>query len=108
MTAIYLEERVCTGRPVFPVEKEDVSMNKRVIKADIPLTCVKPVCIGAAILGIVFLVSGMWAAGLCMLLGSYILEKNRYRCPKCRGKLDMKYPLLKGGRCPFCGEILRQ
>lgn len=72
------------------------------------LAMVKPVCIGAVFLGIFFFAAGRWAAALCMLLGSYLLEKSMYRCPACKKKLDMKYPLPKGARCPFCGAVLRE
>ena len=82
-------------------------MKKR-FRIDIPLTMVKPICILGVMMGIFFLAAGLWIAGLCMVLGSYILEKNTYRCPKCRRNLDMKHPLMKGSRCPFCGELLRK
>lgn len=77
-------------------------MKQSVLRAKIPLTYVKPICIAAALAGILFLAAGLWLAGLCMLLGSYILEKSSYRCPHCGRKLDMKYPLPKGSCCPFC------
>ncbi|MEG1575586.1 MAG: hypothetical protein RR366_02160, partial [Clostridium sp.] len=71
-------------------------MNKRWVKIKIPLQYVKPICIVSALVGVFFLASGNWAAGLCMLLGSYVFEKSMYRCPKCGEKLDMKYPLMPG------------
>lgn len=83
-------------------------MGKKWMKIQIPLPWVKRICVGAVLSGILFLVSGMWAAGLCMLLGAYILEKNRYCCPQCGKKLDMKYPLLHGACCPFCRARLRE
>lgn len=82
-------------------------MKRRLLKAAIPLHYVKPVCVMGVMTGVFFLAAGLWIAGLCMLLGSYILEKNAYCCPGCRRRLDMKRPLLKGSRCPFCGEGLR-
>ena len=72
------------------------------------LAVVKPGCIAAVFFGIFFLASGRWAAALCMLLGSYLFEKSMYRCPACGKKLDMKYPLPRGARCPFCGAVLRE
>lgn len=77
-------------------------------KLEIPLQYVKPICMAAVIFGVFFLVGGNWISGLCMLLGAYILEKHNYCCPGCHRKLDMKHPLGKQARCPFCGEILRQ
>ena len=67
-----------------------------------------PVNVCKAHPGILFLAAGLWLAGLCMLLGSYILEKSSYRCPHCGRKLDMKYPLPKGSCCPFCRGGLRK
>lgn len=78
------------------------------IRVRIPLAYVKPICVAAVLSGIFFVVSGVWIAGLCMLLGAYILEKSNYRCPRCGKKLDMKYPLFKGAVCPGCGEMLKQ
>lgn len=83
-------------------------MGKRLLKVTVPLRLVKPVCMAAVLLGIVFLVAGSWIAGLCMILGAYILEKSAYRCPVCRRNLDMKRPLMKGGKCPFCKAELRK
>lgn len=83
-------------------------MKRNILKVTIPLRLVKPVCIAAMLVGIVFLASGSWIAGLCMLLGSYILEKSTYRCPGCGRNLDMKRPLMKGGKCPFCKTELRK
>ena len=83
-------------------------MKQSVLRAKIPLTYVKPICIAAALAGILFLAAGLLLAGLCMLLGSYILEKSSYRCPHCGRKLDMKYPLPKGSCCPFCRGGLRK
>lgn len=82
-------------------------MSKKLIKLNIPLLYVKPICIMAALLGVFFLVAGNWIAGLCMLLGAYVFEKSMYRCPDCGKSLDMKYPLLKGSYCPFCKKELR-
>ena len=48
-------------------------MKHRVLRARIPLKYLKPVCILAVLAGIFFLASGLWLAGLCMLLGSYCL-----------------------------------
>lgn len=76
-------------------------------KIEIPLMYIKPICMAAVMIGIVFVVSGLWIAGLCMLLGAYILEKSRYRCPHCGKKLDMKHPLMKGAVCPACRKDLR-
>lgn len=83
-------------------------MKRYLIKIKIPLKYIKPICVSSALFGVVFLAAGSWAAGLCMLLGSYLFEKNMYRCPGCGKNLDMKYPLKKKARCPFCNEILRQ
>lgn len=82
-------------------------MKKKLIKLNIPLVYIKPICVIAVLLGVFFLAAGSWPAGLCMLLGSYIFEKNMYCCPSCGKKLDMKYPLIKGACCPFCREHLR-
>lgn len=79
-----------------------------VIKRRIPLRVVKPVCIVAAIGGIVALAAGSWITGLCLVLGSYLMEKNTYRCPTCGKGLDMKRPLFHGSCCPFCGAKLRE
>lgn len=81
-------------------------MKGKWMRVNIPLACVKPVCILAVIAGIFFFAAGSWIAGLCMLLGAYILEKHNYCCPVCGQKLDMKYPLSKESWCPFCGEKL--
>lgn len=83
-------------------------MKKKWIKIQIPLRYVKRICVGAVFVGLLFVVSGMWAAGLCMLLGAYILEKSQYCCPVCGKKLDMKYPLFRGACCPFCRAKLRE
>ena len=83
-------------------------MKQSVLRAKIPLKYVKPICIAAALAGILFLAAGLWLAGLCMLLGSYILEKSSYRCPHCGRKLDLKDPLPKGSCCPFCRGGLRK
>ncbi len=83
-------------------------MGKKLLKVTVPLRLVKPVCMAAVILGIAFLAASSWIAGLCMLLGAYILEKSMYRCPCCGRNLDMKRPLMKGARCPFCKEGLRK
>lgn len=82
-------------------------MGKKWIRAEIPLPWVKRICIAAVFMGLIFIVSGIWIAGLCMLLGAYILEKSRYCCPKCGKKLDMKYPLMHGACCPACRAKLR-
>lgn len=77
------------------------------MKFKINLRWVKPICI-AAVLGAVFaLAAGSWITGLCLLLGSYLLEKGQYRCPHCGKKLDMKAPLFRGSCCPACGGELR-
>ncbi len=81
-------------------------MKGKWMRVSIPLAYVKPVCMAAVIAGIVFFVAGSWVAGLCMLLGAYILENHNYCCPVCGQKLDMKHPLSKESRCPFCGEKL--
>lgn len=83
-------------------------MNSKMLKITVPLRLVKLVCIAAMLVGIVFLASGSWISGLCMMLGSYILEKSAYRCPGCGRSLDMKRPLMKGGKCPFCKAELRK
>lgn len=83
-------------------------MKRKWIKVSIPLIYVKPLCMAAVIAGIFFLVAGSWVAGLCMLLGAYILEKHNYCCPECGRKLDMKHPLMKEARCPFCKGSLRE
>ena len=83
-------------------------MEQSVLRAKIPLKYVRRICIAAALAGILFRAAGLWLAGLCMLLGSYILEKSSYRCPHCGRKLDMKYPLPKGSCCPFCRGGLRK
>lgn len=82
-------------------------MKERWIKINIPLIYIKPVCMAAVTVGILFFVTDNWIAGFCMLLGSYIFEKSNYCCPSCRCKLDMKRPLMKGACCPFCGNTLR-
>ena len=88
------------GRRVAMVEKSDRMYGG---------TCINIACIPTkTLVGILFLAAGLWLAGLCMLLGSYILEKSSYRCPHCGRKLDMKYPLPKGSCCPFCRGGLRK
>ena len=87
----------------MPAGKGGRTVGQKKFKIKISLAMVKPICIGAVLLGIFF-----FAAALCMLLGSYLFEKSMYRCPACGKKLDMKYPLMKGARCPFCGHILRE
>lgn len=83
-------------------------MKRRLVRTAVPLQYVKPICVAATLAGVFFVAAGLWLAGLCMLIGAYLLEKNAYCCPKCGKKLDMKRPLLKGAGCPFCGEALRQ
>ena len=83
------------------------AVNRKKFKIKMELAMVKPVCVGAVLLGIFFFAAGSWVAALCMLLGSYLFEKSMYRCPACGRKLDMKYPLPAGSRCPFCGAQLR-
>lgn len=78
------------------------------MKIHIPLAWTKPICMIATVTGIFAVVSGSWITGLCLLLGSYLFEKNFYRCPVCKKKLDMKAPLLRGARCPGCGSPLRE
>lgn len=79
----------------------------RVLKGKLPLNLVKPICMAATLLGAFFLVSGSWVAGLCMLLGSYLMEKSLYCCHHCGKKLDMKHPFSRSARCPFCKEALQ-
>lgn len=69
---------------------------------------VKAICIGAVLFGVFALAAGNWIVGLCMLLGSYLFEKNLYRCPACGKKLDMKAPLFRGCVCPCCKTTLKQ
>ena len=83
-------------------------MKKKWMKVELPLGLVKLLCMAAVIVGIFFVVAGSLIAGLCMLLGAYILEKHNYCCPGCHGKLDMKRPLRKGTRCPICQSLLRR
>lgn len=73
----------------------------------IPLRAVKPICVGAALIGLFFAAAGRWPVALCMLLGSYLLEKNLYRCPACGKRLDMKMSLSRSSRCPGCYAGLR-
>lgn len=72
----------------------------------IPLPLVKLVCVSAALSGIFFAVLGNWIVGLCLLLGAYLFEKNLYRCPECRAKLEMKRPIFASSRCPHCHQSL--
>lgn len=83
-------------------------MNLQQLKRKIPLASVKPLCIIGVLAGIVFFTSGHWAAALCCMLGAYGFEKNLYCCPNCGKKLDMKYPLRHGSRCPACRSLLRE
>lgn len=78
------------------------------MKIKLPLPLVKGVCIAAVFAGLFFAVTGNWIVGICMLLGSFLFEKNLYRCPHCGAPLDMKRPLLKGARCPACAAALRE
>ena len=77
------------------------------MKFKLDLRWVKPVCVGAVLVGVFALAAGSWITGLCLLLGSYLLEKSQYRCPHCGKKLDMKAPLFRGNCCPACGGVLR-
>lgn len=99
-------------RPSFPILERTVergtNMKRKVWKIQMPLLWVKGICMAAVLMGILFLVSGIWVSGLCMLLGAYILEKSQYCCPKCGKRLDMKHPLRKDACCPFCREPLRR
>jgi len=76
-------------------------------KFRLPLVYVKPFCMAAVLFGVFFVVLGNWVVGLCMLMGSWLFEKNLYCCPKCGQKLDMKTPLFKSSRCPKCTCVLR-
>lgn len=78
-----------------------------IFKQKLPLPAVKSICVGAVLFGLFGFVSGNWIVGLCMLLGSYLMERNLYRCPVCGKKLDMKAPLFHGSRCPQCQGLLR-
>lgn len=78
----------------------------KLIRVHIPLQVVKLVCMAAVIAGIFFFVAGSWIGGLCLLLGAYIFERSRYRCPHCNFKLDMKHPVLKSSHCPACMQGL--
>ena len=49
-------------------------MKQSVLRAKIPLKYVKPICIAAALAGILFLAAGLWLAGLCMLLGLSLIH----------------------------------
>lgn len=80
----------------------------KLIRFQLPLRAVKLTCITATIAGVFFFATGRWISGLCLLLGAYILEQSRYRCPQCDLKLDMKRPLLKSARCPACGQVLQR
>ncbi|MEG0853259.1 MAG: hypothetical protein RSF82_05265 [Angelakisella sp.] len=72
------------------------------VKPRIPVRYVKPLCIAAVLLGVYFTVSGNMIAGLCMLLGSFTLERSAYRCPTCGGRLTVKVPLTGTACCPQC------
>lgn len=73
----------------------------------LPLRVVKPLCILGVLAGILFFCCGRWAAALCCMLGAYSFERNLYCCPECGMRLNMKYPLLPGARCPSCKALLR-
>lgn len=79
----------------------------KLIKYKPPLPVVKAVCVGAVLIGLFFVVSGRWAVALCMLLGSYLLEKNLYRCPACGEKLNMNRLMPHPFHCPRCLTKLR-
>lgn len=78
----------------------------KLIRIHIPLRAVKLICMAAVITGIFLFVAGSWIGGLCLLLGAYIFERSRYRCPHCGFKLDMKHPVLKSSCCPACKECI--
>lgn len=79
----------------------------KLLKIDIPLPAVKAICMVAVLIGIFAVVAGSWITGLCLLLGAYLFERSKYRCPECGKKLDMKAPTFPGCRCPGCGAELR-
>jgi uncharacterized paraquat-inducible protein A len=78
----------------------------KLIRIHIPLSLVKMICVIAVPIGLFLVVAGQWISGLCVLMGAYILEKSRYRCPHCQYKLNMKQPILKSSYCPSCGKPL--
>jgi uncharacterized protein with PIN domain len=80
----------------------------KLVKVHIPLLTVKAVCIVAVLAGVFSFAAGHWASAVCCLLGAYILERNRYRCPSCNLKLDMKHPVFKSSVCPACKTPLRR
>lgn len=78
------------------------------MKHKLPLRYIKPFCMVAVLAGIFLLCLGNWVAGLCMLVGANFFERNLYCCPCCGRRLDMKAPLFKDSRCPFCLGSLRK
>lgn len=68
----------------------------------------KIVCRVAVIPALFYIVAGNWVVGLCLLLGAWIFEKNLYRCPHCRCKLDMRIPLNSLSTCPQCRNLILQ
>lgn len=81
-------------------------MKEKLIRLSLPV--VKLVCVCGTLAGLFFLLAGSWTSGLCMLLGAYFLERNLYRCPHCRHRLDLKKQVSPLDRCPGCGSGLRR
>lgn len=92
-----------------PASPAPAVMKREVVclKLRVPLRWVKPICVTAVLVGVFALAAGSWITGLCLLLGSYLFEKNFYRCPHCGKQMDMKAPMFKGAVCPFCKQSLR-
>jgi hypothetical protein len=72
----------------------------------IPLRAIKVICRVAVVPALFYVVAGNWVVGLCLILGAWIFERNLYRCPRCRYKLDMRIPLNHLSSCPECHNLL--
>jgi hypothetical protein len=80
----------------------------KLLKLRIPLLTVKIICIIAVLFGVFSFAAGNWVSAVCCLIGAYVLERSRYRCPSCSFKLDMKHPVFKSSVCPACKSPLRR
>ena len=68
---------------------------------------VRILCTIAVFIGIFLAAVGHIIAGLAMLAGAFILELNFFRCPLCKRRLDTRFRLHAGSRCPYCHMEIR-
>lgn len=75
------------------------------MRLNLPLWVVRLVCVFAAIGGIFLLVLGRWPAAVGIIVSSYMIEQNLFRCKACRFKLSMNRGLPPN--CPRCFAELK-